>query len=237
LLIAGTDQDFLAATARDLRKLSMAVDLCEDGAGALERIDLHPYDVVVLDRELPKVPSGEVVRQVVESGDGPRLLLLSPSTDVADRVEGLALGADDVLSWPFEAVELVARIQALGRRSVPALPPVRKWQGVVLDLPRHQVSREGRFLQLSPKEFAVLDTLMGAAGVVVSAEELLEKAWDEHADPFTNAVRVTIMTLRRKLGKPALIETVPGVGYRLSPIPDAQQVWAGRSSGYPPPAA
>jgi DNA-binding response OmpR family regulator len=152
---------------------------------------------------------------MVASGEGPRLLLLTRSTEATDRVEGLAIGADDVLSWPFETVELVARIQALGRRSVRALPPVRRWQGVVLDTPRHQVSREGRFLQLSPKEFAVLDVLMRAAGVVVSAEELLEKAWDENADPFTNAVRVTMMTLRRKLGPPGLIETVPGVGYRL----------------------
>jgi DNA-binding response OmpR family regulator len=215
VLIAGVDQAFVAATARDLRRLSMAVDLCHDGGAALERIGLHDYDVVVLDTDLPSVPADELVRKVVAFGEGPRLLLLTRSADVSARVEGLAIGADDVLSWPFEAVELVARIQALGRRSVRALPPVRRWQGVVLDLPRHQASREGRFLQLSPKEFAVLDVLMRAAGVVVSAEELLEKAWDEHADPFTNAVRVTMMTLRRKLGPPGLIETVPGVGYRL----------------------
>lgn len=194
----------------------MAVDVCHDGAGALERIGVHEYDVVVLDSELPAVPADEVVSKVVAAGEGPRLLLLSRSTEVTDRVEGLSLGADDVLSRPFATVELVARIQALGRRSARALPPVRRWQGIVLDLPRHQASREGRFLQLSPKEFAVLDVLMRAAGVVVSAEELLEKAWDEHADPFTNVVRVTMMTLRRKLGKPALIETIPGVGYRLS---------------------
>lgn len=215
VLIAGVDQSFVAATARELRRLSMAVDVCHEGGGALERIGLHDYDVVVLDAELPSVPADELVRKVVASGEGPRILLLTRSTDVSDRVEGLAIGADDVLSWPFETVELVARIQALGRRSVRAVPPVRRWQGVVLDLPRHQASREGRFLQLSPKEFAVLDVLMRSAGVVVSAEELLEKAWDENADPFTNAVRVTMMTLRRKLGPPGLIETVPGVGYRL----------------------
>ncbi|WP_202806737.1 response regulator transcription factor [Kribbella catacumbae] len=215
VLIAGVSPEFVAATARELRKLSMAVDVCHDGGGALDRICMHAYDVAVLDSDLPTVPADEVLRKVVASGEGPRLLLLTRSAEVSDRVEGLALGADDVLSWPFATVELVARIQALGRRSAPALPPVRRWQGIVLDLPRHQVSREGRFLQLSPKEFAVLDVLMRAAGVVVSAEELLEKAWDEHADPFTNAVRVTMMTLRRKLGPPALIETVPGVGYRL----------------------
>jgi DNA-binding response OmpR family regulator len=215
VLIAAVDHAFVAATARDLRRLSMAVDDCHDGDGALERIGLHDYDVVVLDSDLPSVPADELVRKVVASGEGPRVLLLTRSTDVADRVEGLAVGADDVLSWPFATVELVARIQALGRRSMRALPPVRRRQGVVLDLPRHQASREGRFLQLSPKEFAVLDVLMRAEGVVVSAEELLEKAWDENADPFTNAVRVTMMTLRRKLGPPGLIETVPGVGYRL----------------------
>jgi DNA-binding response OmpR family regulator len=220
VLIAGVDQEFVAATARELRRLSMAVDVCTDGSAALERIGLHSYDVVVLDSELPEVSADEVVRKVVASGEGPRLLLLTRSAEVLDRVEGLAIGADDVLSWPFATVELVARIQALGRRSMRALPPVRRWQGVVLDLPRHQASREGRFLQLSPKEFAVLDVLMRAAGVVVSAEELLEKAWDEHADPFTNAVRVTMMTLRRKLGTPALIETVPGVGYRLRRTPE-----------------
>jgi len=199
----------------------MAVDVCHDGGAALERIGVHDYDVAVLDSDLPSVPADEVLRKVVAYGDGPRLLLLSRSAEVSDRVEAPALGADDVLSWPFATVELVARIQALGRRSVPALPPVRSWQGVVLDLPRHQASREGRFLQLSPKEFAVLDVLMRAAGVVVSAETLLEKAWDEHADPFTNAVRVTMMTLRRKLGQPALIETLPGVGYRLRRAPEA----------------
>ncbi|WP_328333892.1 response regulator transcription factor [Kribbella sp. NBC_00382] len=215
VLIAGVDQSFVAATARELRRLSMAVDVCHEGGGALERIGLHDYDVVVLDADLPSVPADELVRKVVASGEGPRLLLLTHSTEAKDRVEGLAIGADDVLSRPFETVELVARIQALGRRSVRAVPPVRRWQGVVLDLPRHQASREGRFLQLSPKEFAVLDVLMRADGVVVSAEELLEKAWDENADPFTNAVRVTMMTLRRKLGPPGLIETVPGVGYRL----------------------
>ncbi len=193
----------------------MAVDVCQDAAAALDRICLHAYDVAVLDSDLPNVPVDEVLRKVVASGEGPRLLLLTRSTEVSDRVEGLALGADDVLSWPFATVELVARVQALGRRSAPAVPPVRCWQGVVLDLPRHQASRDGRFLQLSPKEFAVLDVLMRAEGVVVSAEQLLEKAWDEHADPFTNAVRVTMMTLRRKLGPPGLIETVPGVGYRL----------------------
>ncbi|WP_343238241.1 response regulator transcription factor [Streptomyces sp. SID13031] len=216
VLIAGVDPEFLASTARDLRRLSMAVDVCADGAAAMERIGLHSYDVVVLDSDLPSTPADEVVRKVVASGEGPRLLLLTRSAEVSDRVDGLALGADDVLSWPFATVELVARIQALGRRSARTLPPVRTWQGVVLDLPRHQASREGRFLQLSPKEFAVLDVLMRSAGVVVSAEELLEKAWDENADPFTNAVRVTMMTLRRKLGKPGLIETIPGVGYRLT---------------------
>jgi DNA-binding response OmpR family regulator len=143
--------------------------------------------------------------------------MLTAAADVTDRVDGLGIGADDYLTKPFAFAELVARVQALGRRARPALPPVFERAGLVLDLPRHQVSRDGRHLSLSPKEFAVLEVLMRAEGTPVSAEELLEKAWDEHADPFTNAVRVAVMTLRRKLGEPPLIETVAGAGYRIGP--------------------
>ncbi|MET1073815.1 MAG: response regulator transcription factor, partial [Umezawaea sp.] len=135
----------------------------------------------------------------------------------ADRVEGLGLGADDYLTKPFAFVELVARVRALARRTRRSLPPVLERAGIVLDLPRHQASRDGRFLPLSPKEFAVLEVLMRAEGAVVSLEELLEKAWDEHADPFTNAVRMAVMNLRRKLGEPGVVETVPGAGYRVGP--------------------
>jgi DNA-binding response OmpR family regulator len=157
----------------------------------------------------------EVCGAVSAAGGEARVLMLTASAEVDDRVAGLGIGADDYLTKPFAFVELVASVQALARRARPALPPVLTRGGVVLDLPRHQASREGRFLPLSPKEFAVLEVLMRAEGNIVSAENLLEKAWDEHADPFTNAVRVAVMTLRRKPGQPALIETVPGASHRF----------------------
>jgi DNA-binding response OmpR family regulator len=210
------DERLLADTiAEGLRRLSMAVDVCYDGGEALERIGVHDYDVVVLDRDLPVVHGDEVCRAALKSEGEARVLMLTAAADIDDRVAGLGLGADDYLTKPFAFAELVARVQALSRRARPALPPVLTRAGVVLDVPRHQAARDGRFLPLSPKEFAVLEVLMRAEGTVVSAEDLLEKAWDEHADPFTNAVRVAVMTLRRKLGLPALIETVPGAGYRF----------------------
>jgi DNA-binding response OmpR family regulator len=211
------DERLLADTlAEGLRRLSMAVDVCYDGGAALERVGVHGYDVVVLDRDLPVVHGDDVCRAVLKSGGEARVLMLTAAGEVTDRVAGLRLGADDYLTKPFAFDELVARVQALARRTRPALPPVYERSGVVLDLARHQASREGRHLALSPKEFAVLEVLMRAEGAVVSAEELLEKAWDEHADPFTNAVRVAVMTLRRKLGDPPVIDTLPGAGYRLA---------------------
>ena len=153
--------------------------------------------------------------QVAGSGDGTRVLLLTAAAGIRDRVEGLGLGADDYLTKPFAFAELVARVQALSRRSGPALPPVLEQDGIVLDSTRHTAARDGQVLALSPKEFAVLHVLMRAGGRVVSAEELLEQAWDEHADPFTNTVRMTVMTLRRKLGDPPVIHTVRRVGYRI----------------------
>jgi DNA-binding response OmpR family regulator len=211
------DERLLADTlAQGLRRLSMAVDVCYDGGAALERVGVHGYDVVVLDRDLPKVHGDDVCRAVVAAGGEARILMLTAAGEVTDRVAGLRIGADDYLTKPFAFDELVARVQALARRARPALPPVLQRSGVVLDLPRHQASRDGRHLALSPKEFAVLEVLLRAEGAVVSAEELLEKAWDEHADPFTNAVRVAVMTLRRKLGEPAVIDTLPGAGYRLA---------------------
>jgi DNA-binding response OmpR family regulator len=210
------DEQLLADTlAEGLRRLSMAVDVVYDGGAALERVGVHGYDVVVLDRDLPTVHGDDVCRAVMRAGGEARVLMLTAAADVTDRVAGLRLGADDYLTKPFSFDELVARVQALGRRARPALPPVLERSGVVLDLPRHQVSRDGRHLALSPKEFAVLEVLMRAEGAVVSAEDLLEKAWDEHADPFTNAVRVAVMTLRRKLGEPPVIRTLPGAGYQL----------------------
>ena len=210
------DERLLAdAVAQGLRRLAMAVDVCYDGQAALDRVTVHQYDVVVLDRDLPAVHGDEVCRQVVAADGQARVLMLTAAAGIRDRVDGLGIGADDYLTKPFAFAELVARVQALGRRARPSLPPVLERAGIVLDQPRHQVSRDGRFVSLSPKEYAVLEVLMQADGGVVSAEQLLEKAWDEYADPFTNAVRVTVMTLRRKLGDPQVVETVPGAGYRV----------------------
>jgi DNA-binding response OmpR family regulator len=210
------DEHVLADTiAEGLRQVAMAVDVCYDGEAALDRIRVNRYDVVVLDRDLPAVPGDDVCHAVVAAGGETRVIMLTASAEVCDRVNGLAIGADDYLTKPFAFAELVARVQAVGRRARPALPPVLEQAGVVLDIPRHQVSRDKVFLSLSPKEFALLEMLMRAQGAVVSSEELLEKVWDEHIDPFTNAIRVAIMGLRKKLGQPPLITTVPGVGYRF----------------------
>jgi DNA-binding response OmpR family regulator len=210
------DEVLLAeAIADGLRQQAMAVDLCFDGADAQERLSVNRYDVVVLDRDLPGVHGDDVCRGIVAAGGETRVIMLTAAREVPDRVNGLGIGADDYLTKPFAWDELLARVQALGRRARPALPPVLRRAGIELNMPRHQVLRGDRFVPLSRKEFAVLEVLMRAEGAVVSAEELLEQAWDEHIDPFTNAVRVTMMTLRRKLGPPAVIHTVPGVGYRL----------------------
>jgi DNA-binding response OmpR family regulator len=215
VLVAEDEQLLADAVADGLRHLGMAVDVCYDGDAALERVTVHRYDVVVLDRDLPAVHGDDVCRRVVAGGGETRVLMLTASASIRERVDGLGLGADDYLTKPFAFAELVARVQALARRARPALPPVLDQAGVRLDLPKRFASRDGRPLSLSPKEFAVLEVLMRAEGAVVSAEELLEKAWDEHTDPFTNAVRVAVMTLRRKLGDPPLIHTVPGAGYRI----------------------
>jgi DNA-binding response OmpR family regulator len=216
VLVVEDERLMADSIAEGLRRLAMAVDVCYDGGAALERVGVHDYDVVVLDRDLPVAHGDDVCAAVLEAGGTARVLMLTAAAEVEDRVAGLGLGADDYLTKPFAFAELVARVQALARRARPALPPVLRRAGVVLDLPRHQVTRDGRFVQLSRKEFAVLEVLMKAEGTVVTAEDLLEKAWDEHADPFTNAVRVAVMTLRRKLGGPGLIETVPGAGYRFT---------------------
>jgi DNA-binding response OmpR family regulator len=202
--------------AEGLRRRSMAVDVCYDGDAALECVMVNRYDVVILDRDLPKVHGDEVCRRIVAAGVETRVLMLTAAAGIRDRVDGLDLGADDYLTKPFAFAELAARVGALGRRARPALPPVLERAGIRLDRARHSAWRDGLLLSLSPKEFAVLDVLMRAGGVVVSAEELLEKAWDQNADPFTNAVRVAVMTLRRKLGDPPVIQTVPGAGYRIA---------------------
>lgn len=210
------DESLLAdAVAEGLRRHAMAVDVVYDGFAALERATVNDYDVVVLDRDLPVLSGDVVCSRLIESGGDARILMLTAATAVADRVAGLGLGADDYLNKPFAFAELVARIQALARRSRAAIPPVLQRRGIRLDLHRRNVSRDGKPISLSRKEFAVLAELLMADGGVVSAEHLLEKAWDEHIDPFTGVVRYTIMMVRRKLGDPPLVETEPGVGYRI----------------------
>jgi DNA-binding response OmpR family regulator len=199
-----------------LRREALAVDVVYDGDAALERFGVNDYDVLVLDRDLPGISGDEVCQAVVDSGAHTRILMLTAAAAVRERVAGLRLGADDYLTKPFAFVELSARVHALLRRARPADPPVLEHAGIRLDPARREVYRDGRYVPLSRKEFAVLTELLRAGGTVVSAEDLLERAWDEHIDPFTNVVRVTIMKLRRKLGDPQLVETVPGVGYRIT---------------------
>ena len=215
VLVAEDEQVLADAIRRGLRREGMAVDVVSDGAEALDRLGVNGYDVVVLDRDLPSVHGDDVCRTLAAEPASPRVLMLTASAGIDDRVDGVSLGADDYLPKPFAFAELVARIRALGRRAAPALPPVLSGRGVTVDPARRVASRDGQFLRLTNKELAVLEILLAADGRVVSAEELLEKAWDEHADPFTNAVRVTVMKLRKKLGRPPLIETVPGAGYRM----------------------
>ena len=223
-VLLADDERLLADTVADgLRKLAMAVDVCYDGEAALERLSVHRYDVAVLDRDMPHRTGDEVCRWAVGAGLGTRILILTAAAGIRDRVDGLALGADDYLTKPFAFAELAARVQTLARRPPVAAPPVLEHAGVEVDIPRHRAFRDGRLLDLTPKEFAVLAVLLRSAGAVVSAEELLEKAWDEHADPFTNAVRVAVMTLRKKLGEPPVVHTVPRVGYRLAAAPEVDE--------------
>jgi DNA-binding response OmpR family regulator len=203
------------AVARGLRREGMAVDLAFDGADALEKAVVNRYEVIVLDRDLPRVHGDAVCRRLAARGGASRILMLTAAGTIDDKVEGLNLGADDYLGKPFAFRELVARVRALGRRSGEPTPPVLARHDVVLDRARRHASRAGQPLQLTRKELGVLEVLLAADGAVISAEELLERVWDEHADPFTQTVRVTVMNLRRKLGKPPLIETVIGAGYRL----------------------
>jgi DNA-binding response OmpR family regulator len=203
------------AIASMLRREGMAADVAFDGSDALEKTAVSQYDVIVLDRDLPGVHGDQVCRQLVSGGDGTGILMLTASATIEDRVQGLGIGADDYLPKPFDIAELVARIRALARRTRPALPPVLACADLRLDPARRQATRAGRTLELSPKEFAVLQLLLEAQGTVVSAEELLERAWDEMADPFTNTVKMTISRLRAKLGDPPVITTVAQAGYRI----------------------
>jgi two-component system response regulator VanR len=210
------DEPYLADAVRvGLRRETIAADVVHDGAAALESVSGNGYDVVVLDRDLPGIHGDEVCARLAQDHPEVRVLMLTAARTLGDRVTGFELGADDYLLKPFEFPELVARLRALERRSQPARPPVVEAHGVRLDAFRREVYRDGRLVRLSPKEFAVLQLLMNADGGVLSAEDLLERAWDANADPFTNTIRVTISNLRRRLGEPWVIRTVPGAGYRF----------------------
>ena len=216
ILVAEDEQVLADAIGEGLRRESLAVDVVYDGDSALQRLTVNAYDVLILDRDLPAVHGDDVCREVVRLGLDVRVLMLTAASAVAERVAGLSLGADDYLSKPFALAELAARVRALGRRSRPAPPPVLNRAGLRLDPNRREVFRDERPIALSRKEFSVLEELLRADGAVVSSEFLLEKAWDEHIDPFTNVLRVTVMTLRRKLGEPDVVQTVTGVGYRIA---------------------
>jgi DNA-binding response OmpR family regulator len=215
VLVADDEQLLADTVASGLRRLAIAVDVAYDGDAASERLAVNHYDVAVLDRDMPGRTGDEVCAELSAAGGRTRVLMLTAAAGIRDRVEGLGLGADDYLTKPFAFAELVARVQALARRSAAAVPPALEYGGLRLDRPRHTATRDGTPLLLSAKEFTVLEVLLRAQGRFVSQEELLAQAWDEHADPFTNAVRVAVMALRRKLGDPPLIETRPRVGYRL----------------------
>ncbi|MDL4818420.1 response regulator transcription factor [Actinomadura opuntiae] len=201
-----------------LRREGMAVDVVLDGDDALEHLAITRYDVVILDRDLPGVHGDEVCKRIVTERSGSRVLMLTAASTVKDRVDGLGLGADDYLPKPFDFSELVARVRALGRRSTPATPPTLSAADLTLDPSRRVAFRAGRRLELSPKEFSVLECLLASGDRVVSAEELLERVWDEEADPFTTAVKTTIRRLRAKLGDPPVIHTVREGGYRIGDV-------------------
>jgi DNA-binding response OmpR family regulator len=215
VLVTEDDEVLAAAVAAGLRREGMAVDVALDGGSALERLAVTRYDVVVLDRDLPGVHGDDVCRRLVEWGCRTRVLMLTAAGTMDDLVDGLELGADDYLSKPFDFPVLVARIGALYRRAQPAIPPILRHDDVELDSAQHRVRRGGSPLDLSPKEFGVLELLLASNGRTVSAEELLERVWDDSADPFSNAVKVTMSRLRAKLGEPPIIETVQRAGYRI----------------------
>lgn len=210
------DEPLMAESIRAaLRLEAIASDIALDGEHALELLSYNDYDIAVLDRDIPGPSGDDVARHIVASGRKTPILMLTAADRIDDKETGFELGADDYLTKPFELRELVLRLRALHRRRESTRPPVLEVAGLRLDPFRREVYRDGRYVALTRKQFAVLELLVAAAGGVLSAEELLEKAWDEHADPFTNAVRITVSTLRKRLGDPALIETVPGVGYRI----------------------
>ncbi|MFG3256930.1 response regulator transcription factor [Streptomyces sp. NPDC048172] len=215
VLIVEDHRELARTVATGLRRDGMAVDLAFDGEQALEEAAVHDYDVIVLDRDLPRIHGDTVCAELTRNGARARVLMLTAASTIADRVDGLGLGADDYLAKPFAFAELIARVRALARRAQPAVPPVLARGDLSLIPAQRVASRGGRRLDLSPKELAVLELLLAAQGAVVSSEELLERAWDQSADPFTNTVKVTVSRLRRKLGEPPVIETVPHAGYRI----------------------
>jgi|SRR5579884_1462948 len=217
VLVVEDEAALADVVARGLRQAGLAVDVALDGEDALGKAVATPYEVVVLDRQLPGIHGDEVCRELLAGDPPPRILMLTAARGVDARVEGLTIGADDYLPKPFVMAELVARVRALGRRPSAAIPPLLTVGDLIVDPARRVATRGGVALSLTRKEFGVLEVLAATPGRVISAEELLERVWDEEADPFTNAVRITMMTLRRKLGEPPLIETVIGVGYRLCP--------------------
>jgi DNA-binding response OmpR family regulator len=215
ILIVEDEQPLAEAIARGLRREGMAVDIAFNGDDGHEKASITRYDVVVLDRDLPGMSGDELCSEIVRSGALTRVIMLTASGAVEDRVEGLSLGADDYLAKPFAFPELIARVRALARRATPVTPPILLAGDVSLDPARRTVTRAGKPVELTRKEFGVLEVLLAAGGSVVSSEELLERVWDENADPFTTTVRVTVMTLRKKLGEPGIIDTVVGSGYRV----------------------
>lgn len=213
----------MAGAIRDgLRLEAIAADIVGDGDAALELLSTNAYDIAVLDRDIPGPSGDEIAEHIVASGSGIPILMLTAADRLGDLASGFGLGADDYLTKPFELQELVLRLRALDHRRAHNRPPVLEIAGLRLDPFRREVYRDGHYVALTRKQFAVLDVLVAAEGGVISAEELLERAWDENADPFTNAVRITISALRKRLGEPRIIATVPGVGYRIDTGSDAR---------------
>ncbi|MFE0460251.1 response regulator transcription factor [Kitasatospora sp. NPDC058965] len=214
------DEPFLAEAVRDgLRLAAIAADIAGDGDTALDLLSAHAYDIAVLDRDVPGPSGDEIARRIVASGSGTPIIMVTAADRLDDKASGFALGADDYLTKPFALQELVLRLRALDRRRAHSRPPVREIAGLRLDPFRREVHRDDRYVALTRKQFAVLEVLVAAEGGVVSAEDLLARAWDENADPFTNAVRITVSALRKRLGEPWIIATVPGVGYRIDAQP------------------
>jgi len=216
------DEPYMAEAIRDgLCLAAIAADIAGDGDAALELLSVNAYDIAVLDRDIPGPSGDEIAERIVAAGSGTPILMLTAADRLDDKASGFGLGADDYLTKPFELGELVLRLRALDRRRAHNRPPVREIAGLRLDPFRREVYRDGRYVALTRKQFAVLEVLVAAEGGVVSAEELLGRAWDQNADPFTNSVRITVSALRKRLGEPVIIATVAGAGYRIDTPPDS----------------